>query len=126
MIGALLIPTALIVFIAFTPKIVKEQVSRYLRASLAIFGILGVICLFGQMSVMGYQVPMQGCNACHREEIIGGAPKELSEFEIRDPDWLVQHLKEPLLSIFEPADEPDTLPQSSNLPENQKNHINID
>ena len=109
-IGALLIPIVLMVLIAFTPKIVKEQVSRYLRLALAIFGFLGVIWLFGQMSLMGYQVPIQGCNACHRESIIGGAPKELSEFDIRDPDWLVQHLKEPLLSIFEPSEEPKRLP----------------
>ena len=109
-VGALLIPIALIVFIAFTPKIVKEPVSKFLRLALAMFGILGVIWLFGQMSVMGYQVPTQGCNACHREEIIGGAPKELSEFELRDPDWLVRHLEEPLLSIFEPTGETEELP----------------
>jgi quinol-cytochrome oxidoreductase complex cytochrome b subunit len=109
-IGALIIPGLLLAVLILTPKLTKKKLSRYILPTLAIFGVIGVIWMFGQISYMGYSVPIQGCNACHLENIIGGAPVDLNEFKIRDPDWLVRHLKEPLLSIFKPSEEPIRLP----------------
>lgn len=62
--------------------------------------------LFGQMSVMGARVPLPGCQACHRPGMVGGAPTRLSEFDIRDPDWLVFHLRDPQGSLLVPFAEP--------------------
>jgi len=45
---------------------------------------------------------MSGCQACHREGLIGGATTTLSDFDIRDPDWLVFHLRDPQNSLFVP------------------------
>ncbi|MHA2428382.1 MAG: cytochrome b N-terminal domain-containing protein [Candidatus Hermodarchaeia archaeon] len=110
LIGTLIIPSLLITFLILAPKLARIIISRYLLPTLIIVGVLGVAWMFGQVSYMNYRVPLQGCNACHRETIEGGAPTDLTEFDIRDPDWLVQHLKEPLESIFEPSAEPQTLP----------------
>jgi quinol-cytochrome oxidoreductase complex cytochrome b subunit len=109
-IGTLVIPTAILIFLSTAPRFSKPSASRFLRLSLILIGLAGVLWLFGQMSFMGYQIPIQGCNACHRESILGEAPQDLSEFKIRNPDWLIHHLKDPLQSIFEPADEPLELP----------------
>jgi len=109
-IGALVIPAVILILLLFAPKIANQKATRFRILALSAIGILGVIWLFGQISVMNYEVPMQGCNACHRDAIVGGAPKELSEFKVRDPDWLIQHLRDPLLSVFEPAEEPIKLP----------------
>lgn len=109
-IGTLVIPALILILLFFAPKIANKRATRLRLLTLSGIGIVGVIWLFGQITLMNYEVPMQGCNACHREAIIEGAPKELSEFKVRDPDWLVQHLRDPLLSIFEPAEEPLKLP----------------
>jgi len=109
-IGTLILPAVLLILLLLVPKIGHKGAKRLRLLKLSAFAIVGVIILFGQISVMNYEIPIQGCNACHRAAIIGGAPMELSEFKLRDPDWLVQHLRDPLLSIFEPAEEPSNLP----------------
>jgi quinol-cytochrome oxidoreductase complex cytochrome b subunit len=109
-IGTLIIPGLLLAFLILAPKITKKITFRYIIPTLVIVGVIGVVWMMGQVSFMGYRVPIQGCNACHRETIEGGAPTDLTEFDIRDPDWIVYHLKEPLESIFDPMDQPLELP----------------
>lgn len=104
--GTLVIPIGLLVFLALAPRLGRTGARRVLLIALAVLGIAGVIWLLGQMSVMGYQIPMQGCTACHRSTIVGGAPSQLSEFEIRDPDWLVFHLRDPQGSLLVPFSAP--------------------
>jgi quinol-cytochrome oxidoreductase complex cytochrome b subunit len=100
--GTLVIPIGLLVFLALAPRLGRKGAHRVLLIALATLGIAGIIFLLGQISVMGHQVPMQGCTACHRSTIVGGAPSQLSEFEIRDPDWLVLHLRDPVGSLLVP------------------------
>lgn len=109
-VGTLIIPASLLVFLALGPRLGRAGARRTLVVALAAFGVAGVLWLFGQMSVMGYQVPMQGCTACHRTTIVGGAPTRLSEFEIRDPDWLVFHLQDPQGSLLVPFSMPGGAP----------------
>jgi len=104
--GTLVIPIGLLVFLGLAPRLGRTGARRVLLIALAVLGIAGVIWLLGQMAVMGYQVPMQGCTACHRSTIVGGAPSQLSEFEIRDPDWLVFHLRDPQGSLMVPFSAP--------------------
>lgn len=109
--GTLIIPLGLLIFLALAPRLGRTEVKRIVAIGLAVMGIGGVVWLFGQTSRMGYQVPLQGCNACHRPTIIGGAPSQLSEFDIRDPDWLIFHLKDPQDSLLVPFSAPmDTPP----------------
>ncbi|MFQ5611876.1 MAG: cytochrome b N-terminal domain-containing protein [Anaerolineae bacterium] len=102
LVGALVVPAGLLVFLALAPRLGRNGVQWALAIILAIAGLAGVGWLFAQTSAMGYQVPLQGCTACHRSTIIGGAPTQLSEFKIRDPDWLVFHLRDPRGSLLVP------------------------
>jgi quinol-cytochrome oxidoreductase complex cytochrome b subunit len=108
--GAVVIPAGLFLLLVLVPHLGRVRLRRLLVVTLAVCGVVGVIWLFGQTSAMGYQVPLQGCNACHRSTIIGGAPSQLSEFDIRDPDWLVFHLQEPQDSLLVPFDTPGDTP----------------
>ncbi len=99
-IGALVVPIALLVFLVAAPRLGRRG-AKFISI-MALVGIAGVIWLFGQISYMGYQIPLQGCQACHRETLVGGAPQHLSEFQIRDPDWLVFHMQLPQESLFVP------------------------
>ena len=101
-VGTLVIPLGLLIFAALAPRWGQTGARRTLVVALAVVGVVGVVWLFAQVSVMGYRVPMQGCTACHRATIVGGAPTRLSEFEIRDPDWLVLHLRDPQGSLLLP------------------------
>jgi quinol-cytochrome oxidoreductase complex cytochrome b subunit len=104
--GTLVIPIGLLVFLVLAPRLGRTGARRMIVVALAVLGVAGVIWLFGQISVMGYQIPMQGCTACHRSTITGGAPTRLSEFEIRDPDWLIFHLRDPQGSLLVPFSTP--------------------
>jgi quinol-cytochrome oxidoreductase complex cytochrome b subunit len=108
--AAVLIPGALLLFLILIPRIAGTTAKPWILSALAAFAMLGVVWLFGQIAFTGYQVPSQGCTACHRPGILGGAPTALSEFRIRDPDWLVFHLREPEESILSPAPPAETLP----------------
>jgi len=101
-IGALLIPLALALGLALAPRLLRKLSRPFPLALLAVVAVVAVFLLFGQLSVMGSQVPLQGCQACHRPAMIGGAPTTLSEFDVRDPDWLVFHLREPTDSLLVP------------------------
>jgi quinol-cytochrome oxidoreductase complex cytochrome b subunit len=101
-IGALLIPLALVASLALTPRLLQHLRRPYLLLFLAAAAVVGVFLLFGQMTIMGSQLPMPGCQACHRPGMIGGAPTTLSDFDIRDPDWLVFHLRDPEGSLLVP------------------------
>lgn len=104
--GTLVIPLGLLIFLILAPRLGRTGVRRVLVIALALFGVIGVGWWVGQMSKMGYQVPLQGCTACHRPTIIGGAPTELSKFKIRDPDWLIFHLQDPPGSLLVPFATP--------------------
>jgi len=104
--GTLIIPLGMLLFLALAPRLGRTGVRRIVIVILAIVGIGGVVWLFSQTATMGYRVPLQGCNACHRPTIIGGAPSQVSEFDIRDPDWLVFHLTDPQGSLLVPFSEP--------------------
>jgi quinol-cytochrome oxidoreductase complex cytochrome b subunit len=104
--GTLLIPLGLLGLLAMVPRLGRTGVRRAFVAVLALLGLLGVGWLFTQTATMGYQVPLQGCTACHRPTILGGAPTELSAFKIRDPDWLVFHLQDPQGSLLVPFSTP--------------------
>jgi quinol-cytochrome oxidoreductase complex cytochrome b subunit len=108
--GTVVVPAALLTLLFLIPRLAPSKAKSWIRIGLVIFGIGGVLWMFGQISFMGYAIPMQGCAACHREEILGGAPTSLSEFKIHDPDWLVFHLREPEISILTPYLPPETLP----------------
>lgn len=108
--GAVVIPAGLLVLLILAPRLEPARLQRALIVTLAVCGVVGLLWLFGQTAAMGYQVPLQGCNACHRPTIIGGAPNQLSEFDIRDPDWLVFHLREPQDSLLVPFDTPGQAP----------------
>jgi ubiquinol-cytochrome c reductase cytochrome b subunit len=108
--AAVLVPGALLAFLILIPRIAGTKAKPWILSVLAAFALVGVAWLFGQMTFMGYQVPSQGCVACHQPGILGGAPTTLSEFKIRDPDWLVFHLREPEESILSPAPPAETLP----------------
>lgn len=101
-IGALLIPLALAAILVLLPRLSQPSPRLYLLPALATIAILIVIWLFVQISSMGSQLPLPGCQACHRPSMIGGAPTTLSEFDIRDPDWLVFHLRDPEGSLMVP------------------------
>jgi len=109
-IGAVIIPGALLLFLVLIPRISSTRAKAWVLTALAVFALAGVVWLFGQVSFMGTQIPSQGCTACHQPGILGGAPTVLSEFEIRDPDWLVFHLREPEESIFSPSLPAENLP----------------
>jgi len=109
-VGAVVLPGLLLLVLVIAPKLSGRISNRWGLAALSALGIGGVIWLFGQTSYMGTQVPMQGCAACHRSGILGGAPTTLSEFRIRDPDWLIAHLLEPETSILTPYERFETLP----------------
>lgn len=106
-VGSLIIPLVVLIFLVLVPRIDPKRGKPVVLTGLALVGVVGVIWLFGQISYMGYQVPLEGCNACHRRTIVGGAPQNLSDFEIRDPDWLIFHMRQPLESIFEPFNPPE-------------------
>lgn len=108
--GAVALPAALLLFLLLAPRLLQRPAKPWVSTGLALVGIAGVLWLFGQVSYMGATIPMQGCTACHQQGILGGAPISLSEFKLRDPDWLVFHLREPELSILTPADPAQELP----------------
>ncbi len=101
-IGTLIIPLALAAVLVMSPRLLQQSFRPYLLLFLAGIAIIAVILLFGQVSTMGSQVPLAGCQACHRSGMIGGAPTVLSDFDIRDPDWLVFHLRDPEGSLLVP------------------------
>ena len=109
--GTLVVPLGLLVFLILAPRLERIKPRRLpglrpaLVVLLAIFGLVGVSWWLGQTASMGYQIPLQGCAACHRTTIIGGAPNGLSDFDIRDPDWLIFHLQDPAGSLLVPFDE---------------------
>lgn len=109
-VGSLIVPLVLIIFLIRAPEISRRTSKRIIAVLLSGVSVLGVIWLFGQISYMGYQVPLQGCNACHRPTIIGDAPTRLSDFDIRDPDWVIFHLVDPQGSLFVPFSEPGQTP----------------
>ena len=109
-IGAVIIPVALLLFLILIPRIAGTRAKPWILSALAAFALVGVVWLFSQMAFMGYQVPSQGCVACHQPGILGGAPTALSEFEIRAPGWLIFHLREPEESILSPALPAEILP----------------
>ncbi len=108
--GAVIIPGALLAFLILIPRIAGTKTKPWILTVLAALALVGVAWLFGQISFMGYQIPSQGCTACHQPGILEGAPTALSEFKIRDPAWLVFHLREPEISILSPAPPAETLP----------------
>lgn len=109
--GAALLPAGLLALLILVPRWANsDRVRPWVWTGLAVLGLIGVVWLFGQMAAIGATVPSQGCTACHRPGILGGAPTMLSEFRIRDPDWLIFHLREPEVSILEPAAPPERLP----------------
>ena len=108
--GAVFIPGALLLFLILIPRIAGTNAKPWMLSVLALFALAGVAWLIGQMSFMGYQIPSQGCTACHQPGILGGAPTTLSEFKIRDPDWLIFHLREPEISILSPSAPAESLP----------------
>jgi quinol-cytochrome oxidoreductase complex cytochrome b subunit len=109
-VGALILPAAILVLLVISPMIAARFRERMGKRLLALIGLVGVVWLFLQMGSIGSQIPLQGCTACHREGILGGAPTELSSFKIYDPDWLVFHLKQPQESIVTPYEAPRDLP----------------
>jgi hypothetical protein len=109
-VSVLILPLVILGILFFTPRLAKRGTKRTLKIAMAVVGVIGVVWLLSQMVVMGTQVPLQGCSACHRSTIIGGAPTQLSEFEIRDPDWVVFHLQEPVESILKPYPTSQPMP----------------
>lgn len=103
-VGALIIPASVFLLLVVAPRIDHEENRRSISIALTILGLLAVGLLLGQASRLGTEVPIQGCPACHRPDILGGAPRNLAEFDIRDPDWLVFHLREPVDSILTPVE----------------------
>jgi len=104
------LPGLLLLLMVIAPKLSGRISKGWWLVGLSAFGVVGVIWLFSQTAYMGSQVPMQGCAACHRAGILGGAPTSLSEFRIRDPDWLIEHLLDPETSILTPSERPEGIP----------------
>jgi quinol-cytochrome oxidoreductase complex cytochrome b subunit len=100
--GTLILPTILIGFLIIVPRLSSQKARRWLKTTLIVVGVGGTLWLLAQVSAVGAQVPMQGCSACHRETIVGDAPLTLSDFDVRDPDWLVGHIKDPPKSLVAP------------------------
>lgn len=109
-IGVLIIPLILLLILFYVPRLEKKVSRRAGLFVLAVVGIAGAIFLVGQISYMGTQVPLQGCNACHRATIIGGAPTEMNDFVIRNPDWVIFHLQDPPASLMVPFSDMDYQP----------------
>lgn len=109
-IGVLIIPLILLLILFYVPRLEKKVSRRAGLIVLAVVGIAGAIFLVGQISYMGTQVPLQGCNACHRATIIGGAPTEMNDFVIRNPDWVIFHLQDPPASLMVPFSDMDYQP----------------
>ncbi len=105
-VGAFLIPAAVLLFLAAAPRLPLSRARRWWGPALALIGIVGVVGLLFQMGRMGATIPLQGCTACHRPGILGGAPVERSEFRIQEPEWIVFHLKDPEGSLFIPFEAP--------------------
>ncbi|RME42574.1 MAG: hypothetical protein D6791_17415 [Chloroflexi bacterium] len=101
-VGSLLIPAAIILLLVALPRLYSADRRTKGRIVLIIAGILWVSWLFTQVGRMGAQVPTQGCGACHKATIVGGAPTRVSEFKQLGPDWLVDHLRDPPRSLIEP------------------------
>ncbi len=109
--GAVVLPAALLLLLIIIPRTSRYLASkRQLPIALAVLGLVAVALLLGQLAVVGSTIPSQGCTACHRSGILGGAPTRLTDFRIRDADWLISHLREPEVSILEPALPPEQLP----------------
>lgn len=109
-IGALILPLLILAVLLVAPRLVERLTHRVLLLALGLVGVILVFWLFGQMAAMGMEVPLQGCQACHRSTMVGDAPTRLSEFDIRDPDWLVFHLRDPQGSLLIPFSEPRKRP----------------
>lgn len=103
-IGAVALPLAGLILLIAIPWIDGGARWGWLSLGFAALGILAVGFLWGQTARMGTQVPLQGCGACHTPAILGGAPETLSGIDIRDPNWLVFHLREPVRSILTPIE----------------------
>lgn len=111
LLAAVVLPAALLTGLIVAPRL--AGLGRYrpwVMTGLAVLGVVVAAGLIGQVVAIGATVPSQGCTACHRAGILGGAPAMLTEFRIRDPDWLMFHLREPEISILEPALPPESLP----------------
>lgn len=109
-IGILIVPLVLLAFLFYVPRLERKVTRKAGLIVLSLVGSVGVIWLFGQISYMGVQVPLQGCDACHRPTIIGGAPTQLTDFDIRDPDWLIFHLQDPPASLLVPFSDVEDQP----------------
>ncbi len=109
-VGTLAIPLAVFLLLFIAPRLDSRRARRSVSLGLVALGFLGVGLLLGQTARMGSEVPIQGCVACHQPAMLGGAPRSLAQFDIRDPDWLVFHFQEPVLSILTPLDEIDLSP----------------
>lgn len=110
-VGAVVLPAALLLALIIIPRIGSLIANKgWLSSALAILGFAAVALLLGQVAAVGSTIPSQGCTACHRPGILGGAPTRLTDFRLRDTDWLIFHLREPEVSILEPALPPDQLP----------------
>jgi quinol-cytochrome oxidoreductase complex cytochrome b subunit len=106
----LIILTVMLTSLLLAPRLGRKNARPALFVTLSILGVAGIVWLFSQITYMGYQVPLQGCSSCHRPTIVGDAPIKLSEFKIRDPDWLVFHLKDPQGSLLVPFASPEQAP----------------
>jgi quinol-cytochrome oxidoreductase complex cytochrome b subunit len=104
--GSFVIPAAIILLLVALPRFRKVNRRSLGGVAMAIVGILWVLWLFTQVGRMGAQVPAQGCAACHKPTIVGGAPVHVADFEELGSDWLVRHLQDPPRSLIEPFTSP--------------------
>lgn len=105
-VGVIIAPSLLLAVLVLAPRLRRLWSSRIFFAVMAIAGLAMTAWLLVQTAAVGSQVPLQGCSACHRPKIIGGAPTQLSEFEIQDPDWIIFHLTDPQGSLLVPFSDP--------------------
>jgi quinol-cytochrome oxidoreductase complex cytochrome b subunit len=102
LLGALILPALILILLGLVPYLGRKSAPPSGPIITAVFGAAVVLWALGQVTWMGVTVPLSGCSACHRPGILGGAPTERQEFRTRDPDWLGDHLREPIDSILDP------------------------
>lgn len=100
--GAVVIPAGIVLLMAALPRLRSIDRRKLCGVALTVASIVWVAWLFAQVGHMGAQVPTQGCAACHKPAIVGGAPTRVSEFKQLGPEWLVDHLQDPPRSLIEP------------------------
>jgi ubiquinol-cytochrome c reductase cytochrome b subunit len=101
-VGAVAIPAAIVALLAALPWLRGGDRRKLTRVALTIASVVWVAWLFTQGGRMGAHVPTQGCAACHKPGIVGGAPTRVSEFKRLGPEWLVDHLQDPPRSLVQP------------------------